>query len=97
MTAQSVGWRSLRYRCNFTATSGVPRCAGPMVGPVRPPRSSGRCTRVRRTLRVRADSALDVPPALERPAKGELVGVLEVAADRQAARDAGDPHAEGLD
>ena len=32
----------------------------------------------------------DRPPALERPDQGHLVGVLEVAADRQAAGDPGD-------
>ena len=31
----------------------------------------------------------DLPPALEGPAEGELVGVLEVATDRQPAGDAG--------
>ena len=39
----------------------------------------------------------DFASALERSAQGELVGVLQVAADRQAAGDAGHPHAEGLE
>src|SRR5947209_2293299 len=37
-----------------------------------------------------------LPPSLEGLRQRHLVGVLEVAADREAARDAGDPRREGL-
>ena len=42
-------------------------------------------------------SRLDLAATFEGPAERELVGVLEVAADRQAAGDAGDLHAERLE
>src|SRR5690606_1905294 len=48
--------------------------------------------------RARPDGlALDLPAALQGPPQRQLVGVLEVAAHRQAARDPGDPHAERLE
>src|SRR5215213_6101247 len=41
-------------------------------------------------------SGVDLATAFERPAQRDLVGVLEVAADGEAAGDAGGAHAEGL-
>src|SRR5690554_5301585 len=47
-----------------------------------------------RQPRIGRASAVEGSSALERPAEGELVGILEVAADRQPARDTGDGDAE---
>ena len=62
---------------------------------------------VRRYIRASADGLLGErrssrqtsmqPPSLERPPQGHLVGVLEVAADRQPRCQAGDPEAEHLE
>ena len=69
-----------------------------------PPAEDGSSPR-RRTAPARTTRAparrfrgLDIeqPPALERPAEGDLVGVLEVAADRQAARQPGHRQPIGL-
>jgi hypothetical protein len=37
----------------------------------------------------------DLPPSFERAAEGDLVGVLQVPADREAGRETGDPQAQG--
>ena len=52
------------------------------------------CVRLRRVCRSVVDAArlvLDDAAALEGAAEGDLVGVLEVAADGQAGGEAGDP------
>src|SRR5918995_1224255 len=58
---------------------------------------------VRRNMRASAadssdrrarSSDIDEPPSLEGPAQGDLVGVLEVTADREAGREAGHPQPE---
>ena len=74
------------------------------AGRIRP---SARLTRLRsgRHIEFRARERqlpglsvrVDVPAAFEGTAERELVGVLEVAAHRQPARDPGDPHAERLE
>src|SRR5438105_4882970 len=56
----------------------------------------------RRRLAVRmgtpsSRSGVELPPALERPAQGQFVSVLKVAADGEAAGDAGRPDAQGLE
>src|SRR5450432_2489349 len=68
------------------------------------PSRSGVCrspgTRFARTAVERADpqwSGVDFAPALERPAEGDLVGVLQVPAHGEAAGDAGDPYPERLE
>ena len=45
---------------------------------------------------VSGGSAVDLAAAFEGPAQRQLVGVLQVATDRQAAGDARHPHAERL-
>jgi hypothetical protein len=80
----------------------VPRCAGPGVGPVRPPRPPGRRSWARGDLNSLTaalggggagdpPSALNLAAAFEGPAQRQLVGVLEVPTHRQAAGDAGHP------
>ena len=62
------------------------RCAAP-----------GPRGRVRRTVSRPAAAQSTLAAALEGPAEGELVGVLEVAADGEAAGDAGDLEPERLE
>src|SRR3954470_3501453 len=45
----------------------------------------------------RDGSGVDFAATLERTAQGDLVGVLEVAPDREAARDTGGAHPDGLE
>jgi hypothetical protein len=84
-----------------------------VVGPVRPPRPSGRCPRVRqrvggawgspfwpqsgRPSGVSGVSGVDFAAALEGPTERQLVRILEVATYGQAAGDPGDPQAERLE
>src|SRR3954447_20545348 len=77
-----------------------PRCKGPFITPLSWRDSALRSAH--RSLALPAmlpelSSRVDAAPALERPAEGDLVGVLQVAADGQTAGQPRDRQAERAD